>query len=288
MPYMRMGGGSSPEPQKLIVFDGTYKNPDISFSWSVPTGEIGIYSDYSPSAYTLRSYNWSSYPTAVCTTDIELLNYKSIRVHVNSNNTNYNVEIGYNDSSNTWHQIQYLQRGLEYNIDVSNISGKLAFRQVYFAFWMPILELTPIDSKYLYKDGKQNVDWDNSSDYNISGDYPSSHIPYLMGNGYIETPELSSNSTSSVLVTNNIVDISEYSKLKLTYDGINTITLDISSINASGYILLATYRNSNVYYRQLFITSQKDYGYNYKYAFINLDYAVSTPSIKINRIWLEK
>lgn len=141
MAWIRMGGGQT-KPRKYVAFDGTYKNPDLAFSWDVPSGSVAIDPSYSSSAYTIRSTNWSTYPTAICTTNIDLGEYNTIRVATNTNNANYNVEIGYRDNSNTWHQIKYLQKGAEEIIDVSNIDGKLAFKQIYFAFWIPVLELT--------------------------------------------------------------------------------------------------------------------------------------------------
>lgn len=140
---------------------------------------------------------------------------------------------------------------------------------------------------YLYKDGKQNVAWDNSG-HKPFATYTSDGGATLNANNMtFDMPQVSKHSRA--IVTNNVIDLSDYSTLKVVCNYNNAehvFTTDISNLLSSYYVAISTIRADSSYYVELCVSSQKD---NYAETYVKRDTnIIGNYNVTVSRVWLEK
>lgn len=142
--------------------------------------------------------------------------------------------------------------------------------------------------KNLYKDGKQNVAWDNTG-YRRSSAYTSDGGATLNeGNMTLIMPPSVLHCRS--IITDNVIDLSEYSSLNVVYayNGAEHVkTLNISSISGSGYIVLQTLHFNEYHQFGVSVSLQKtDYGTNLIADSVEVE--IGNYNVTVSRVWLEK
>lgn len=141
---------------------------------------------------------------------------------------------------------------------------------------------------YLYKDGKQNVPWDNSG-YILADNYTCDGGATLNeGNLTLIMPP--TNYHNRTIVSNSVVDVSEYSTLKVGYAYNNTyheLSVNVSSIGVGGYVSINTHRSSTgAYIFDVVLSTSKSFPINNQLARTYLD--IGNHNVTVSRIWLEK
>lgn len=142
--------------------------------------------------------------------------------------------------------------------------------------------------EYLYKDGKQNVAWDNGI-YNTRSDW------YLDGGWDINDSSVSADSVNGVahtrtFVTNKSVDVTDYSKIRLSYvSGSSNIILElnVSSLIGSYYLCIDKHNSGSAYELSMRLSETKENFFMSQvgtFALAN----VTNQTTYINRIWLDK
>ena len=119
-------GGNN--PKILTIIDGAYKDETIGWQANASVGSIHINTDNT--GYTFESTNWGVQPTVTFRPAVDMSEYKTIIIKVDTNNASYRVEIC--DENNNL--IATVYDNVETSVDVSNISGRLGLRQAYTRF----------------------------------------------------------------------------------------------------------------------------------------------------------
>lgn len=143
------------------------------------------------------------------------------------------------------------------------------------------------DDTYLYKDGKQNVAWDNSGMYQYAFDYVPDGGAILNANNFVLNMPSQSNHNRTI-VSDNGVDLTGYTKLKVayTYNNVQQIkTTDITSIVGSMYISIVTVLSSQYIFDVVVSTAKND---PWGSRLVAGGVVTGNYPITVSRIWLEK
>ena len=145
------------------------------------------------------------------------------------------------------------------------------------------IQLYDADTRiHLYKDGTQNVAWDNSGVYRATtAKTASGGVTFNEFNFAIEVP---SNEQSKALLSNNPINVDGYSKLKAIY-GTSVLEVDLTNVSV-GYVFVHTTRSNGTGYMQLGISATKDlFSTN---AFAKAEVSSVNGTYFYTRVWLEK
>ena len=131
---------------------------------------------------------------------------------------------------------------------------------------------------------KDAVDWDNrgyapNTSTTADGGFSLSDVSM--------SADVTTNAHARAILTDKGVDLSEYSTLKVTYNGSSTLSLDKSSIKSSAYVYACNNNTSSA--KQLIIgaTPTKENFNSNRYG-NNAIATLSSTSVIVNRVWLEK
>ena len=91
----------------------------------------------------------------------------------------------------------------------------------------------------IYVNGQFGVDVGNGT-YSNHSSTPSSIIRTFTNSDNVLTPNITANTQISTLVTDDIIDFSQFSRVNVVING-STFTLDVSSLSQSGYVALSFY-----------------------------------------------
>lgn len=134
---------------------------------------------------------------------------------------------------------------------------------------------------------KDAVDWDNGFNRDVTNNTLDGGLEITDSNIVGNVPTASKHNRTMGI--NKAVDLSEYSTLKVLYNGSSVGSLDISAVKSAGYVCLSVNNNGSTYFFEMVVTSKKqDYVNGGIYAGTNVKSASSAYSVTINRIWLEK
>lgn len=141
---------------------------------------------------------------------------------------------------------------------------------------------------YIYKDGKQSVAWDNSGTYiSESGYYSAGGATLNDGNMSFSTP--STSMYNRAIITDSVIDVSQYSTLKVAcvYNNAeHVLSVDISSIVSSGYIALSQSNYSGQRFFTIVVATQKNnFSVNHLAQLVT---NTNANSVVVSRVWLEK
>lgn len=155
-------------------------------------------------------------------------------------------------------------------------------------FYINEVVLITTDKKYLYKDGKQNVPWDNNG-YILADNYTCDGGATLNeGNLTLIMP--STNNHNRTVVSNSVVDVSAYSTLKVGYaynNAYHELSVNVSSIGVGGYVSINTHRSSTgAYIFDVVLSTSKSFPINNQLARTYL--AIGNYNVTVSRVWLEK
>lgn len=139
------------------------------------------------------------------------------------------------------------------------------------------------DIRYLYKDGKQNIEWDNGLYHHDTA--------YTLAGGW-DFDETNVNSTINIarneksFTSAKPIDVTEYSKICILYNNTSKLEMDVSSLTVSGYlgIFNVAFEANNTL--SMVLSNTKNNAYNNRITF--KDIGNLGRLIRINRIWLEK
>lgn len=162
-------------------------------------------------------------------------------------------------------------------------SGTLSIQEIY---------LTPLEKKFLYKDGVQNIAWDNSGTYKRMSGWVADGGATLNDNNMTLLYSVSP-SHNRAIVTNSVVDFSQYSSLKIAsvYSGSEHIkTINISAIQSSGYVIVQIHYYGSTEYFGVTLSANKDqYNATSNKILDSVDDIGTTNThVTVSRVWLEK
>lgn len=174
---------------------------------------------------------------------------------------------------------------MDYTLDISTVSGNYyVWAGTCYDRAGEISEIWLEPKDYLYKDGVQKVEWDNSGIYKSSSTYTSDG-GFILDSSSMNCPAITvSNTHNREIITNDVVDLSNYKTINIVYNGSNQLSLNVASVTSSAYIVIWSDFGTTGH---LYITATptKDLYSQNKYAEIKISNL--TYPIFINRIWLE-
>lgn len=135
----------------------------------------------------------------------------------------------------------------------------------------------------LYRDGIGIDNWDNTATHYLNSGWYA-NAPWIFNKKDVSSPTQTS-SDCAILSTQNKVNFSGYSKVKILCEYSGTTTTLSFNVSGEKYVILYSYRYSATYYNiGVAIDTVKDNFYSTGKVW-ETDY--STTPIKVYRVWLE-
>lgn len=285
---VKVGGGKVSKPFLNIFNEVDGLNPDFALGGTFTLNNTPPNANIALGRGTIASI----------TPSIDVSEYDTLRIWIrggwyNSNNgLSYPV---YTRNGGTWidsvvAESNYTERIIDISqIDILDLrfEGCSASTNSFVKF----IQLEKREKMYLYKNGVQNVAWDNEN-YSLFSTYPKFSKEFKFNADAMVAIVQSTNDKSIDIGTNNIVELGDYRSVcfEIMYGNKSVISrVDISSVN-SGYVSASVWTNSNKGFIRLHVSSTKSNVGEGSIALLAVEngtLAVGT-TVSITRVWLEK
>lgn len=288
--------------QSVTLYDYGAENVEITNGWAIENSQAYAPGNTSKTANALRVCGGGSGSYGGCISTlkkIDLTPYSKLYVESSHSGSNKGFIFCSVDRRDAWAATRKSWT-ITSNIDVFDISdvnmtgfiGVTAPTGGSADSYFYKIRLEKAEKTYLYKDGEQVVPWEEC-DYGKNGTYSKNKGVFSFDNNAIT---VSTSSTGSLYaITENAVDLSEYSKIRMVGTIANqqyNVTLDISGVSGSQYIAVGKLFDGSKSLVDICCLSSKpnnhleESGLITKGAYLNTTNG-NYPNY-INQVWLEK